>query len=483
MQKEKSAIALFVKDEAHDIMAWLSWHISLGFDKIFVYDDHSTDGTYEILKACEGTYNVEVVRTSLLEGNFYYRQRDSYFDAIKKSIDHYEWIALLDGDEYVRIDGTEKINDFLNKFSAEDTAIALSWCIYGSSSRVLKDKVPTYQVFNYRSTPELNDNTLVKSLVRPEAVNFSYENPHKYNLSYGRYADAVGQPVEWRPGATKNILWEGARINHYICRSMEHFIDRIKRRLGSDLSNSTVYWSHFDRNDVYDPQDQSRIDAANAVYENIKKSIFQYSLKNFLNKGNASLNTENGLSPKRKVDVFHLKNSHGEYLSLNNVDGHLFQGEGFEKILVALPYGNEKIWLFRNPSVYSSNVRFHINHSAQTNYCFEFEIEPDDADGSIAIKSQKTKKYLTCIPLSHGGSVEFSRETVSEWEKFYLGEKVTNLEFFGENEYSASDMIYYMLNSAGNFSYEEFILKSSTFDRDDKMKLKSLLGIQIMSIL
>lgn len=474
---------LFVKDEAHDIMAWLSWHISLGFNKIFVYDDHSTDGTYEIAKSCEGHYNVEVLRTSMLEGNFYYRQRDSYFDAIRRSKGHYEWIAMLDGDEYISIDGSDDVNNFLGKFGENDTGIALSWCIYGSSSRVLKDKVPTYQAFSHRSTPELDDNTLVKSFVRPEAVSFVYDNPHKYNLSYGNYVDALGQTVEWRPGATKKVLWEGARVNHYICRSMEHFIGRIKRRLGSDLSNSTVYWSHFDRNDVFDPQDQNRINAANTVYANIKKAVFQYSMQSFLEKGNALEDRKEGLLPGRKVEFFHLKNFHGEHLSLNNIDGHLIQGEAFERIWAAIPYDSNKLWIFRNPFMYSSNVRFHINQSAQTSYCYEFEFEKNDSDDAIFIKSQKTGKYLTSIPAPQGGSVEFTRETASNWEQFYFGEKVAELNFFGDKEYSVSDMIYFMLNSSGLFSYEEFILKMATLNDSDVVNINHLLGKQIMSII
>ncbi|MBF0861716.1 glycosyltransferase family 2 protein [Gluconobacter kanchanaburiensis] len=483
MKKDTSAIVLFVKDEAHDIMAWLSWHISLGFNKIFVYDDHSTDGTYEIAKSCEGIYNVEVFRTSLLEGNFYYRQRDSYFDAIRRATGNYEWIAMLDGDEYISIEKSGDINAFLGRFGEDDTGIALSWCIYGSSSRVLKDKVPTYQAFNHRSTPALDDNTLVKSFIRPEACTFSYENPHKYVLSHGRYVDALGQPVDWRPGATKIVLWEGARVNHYICRSMEHFIGRIKRRLGSDLSNSTVYWSHFDRNDVYDPQDRARINAANKVYAAIKQAVFQYSINSFLVRGNALEDGREPLAPAKKVEVFHLKSFHGDYLSLNNIDGHLVQGEGFERIVAAVPYDGSKVWVFRNPLLYSSNVRFHIHHSAQAGYCYEFERESFDGGEGFFIKSPVTCKYMTAIPGSVGGDVEFSRESGSEWEKFYFAEKVAELNFFGEADYSASDMIYYILNSGGAFSYEEFILKISTFKSADALNIAHLLGPQILSII
>nr|WP_228121521.1 glycosyltransferase family 2 protein [Gluconobacter cerevisiae] len=481
VQKEKSAIVIFVKDEAHDIMAWLSWHISLGFKKIFVYDDHSTDGTYEIAKSCEDIYNVEVFRTSMKEGNFYYRQRDSYFDAIQRASGHYEWIAMLDGDEYISIEGSNNINDFLEKFTENDTAIALSWCIYGSSSRVLKDKVPTYQAFNYRSTADLDDNTLVKSFVRPEAVNFSYENPHKYNLHYGNYADSLGRPVQWRSGATKDIVWEGARVNHYICRSMEHYIGRIKRRLGSDLSNSTVYWSHFDRNDVYDPQDQMQINLANDVYKNIQRNIFKFSLKTFLINGNYSDDLLNSSIKPENIDIFYLKSSHGSYLSINNIDGHLVQGEGYEKIMVAILQDSNKILIFRSPFVYSSNIRFHINLSAQTSYCYEFDFEY--SGDRIYIKSQKTGKYLTAIPENQGGSVEFSREHAAGWEMFSIAEKVGEFTFFGKKNYSSSDLIYYMLNSGGNFSYEEFILKLSTFNTSDTINMCNLLGVQIMAII
>lgn len=44
------ALALFVKDEFSDIAGWVAWHAALGVKTFFIFDDHSSDGTWEILQ-------------------------------------------------------------------------------------------------------------------------------------------------------------------------------------------------------------------------------------------------------------------------------------------------------------------------------------------------------------------------------------------------------------------------------------------------
>ncbi|MFT9383173.1 MAG: glycosyltransferase family 2 protein, partial [Acetobacter orientalis] len=111
---DKSAIVLFVKNEVYDIASWISWHLSLGFDKIFIYDDHSTDGTFEVCEIISRKYNIELNRTNIeKEPNFYWRQKESYFDACRKSLNNYKWLAFLDADEYIYLEEHNTINDFL----------------------------------------------------------------------------------------------------------------------------------------------------------------------------------------------------------------------------------------------------------------------------------------------------------------------------------------------------------------------------------
>lgn len=67
----KLAIALFVKDEVHDIAGWIAWHSALGVEKFYIYDDYSTDGTYQVIKSISDKVNIEYYRSNIeKEGNF-----------------------------------------------------------------------------------------------------------------------------------------------------------------------------------------------------------------------------------------------------------------------------------------------------------------------------------------------------------------------------------------------------------------------------
>ncbi|NHO32122.1 glycosyltransferase family 2 protein [Acetobacter fallax] len=247
------AIALFVKNEFSDIAGWICWHVALGVKTIFIHDDHSSDGTWEIIQAAAQCYDIRATRTDPAgQPDFYLRQRDCFMATAEECRGKFDWLGFLDGDEYLYLRHSDSLPAFLSNFSHAD-GVAFSWRIYGSANRVVRPRVTAVEAFTRHSTAELGDNGLVKSFVRPEKMGSTYLNPHWFDVPTERYVRPDGSFVRHN-SPVQDIDWSDGFIMHFICRSMEHYIQRIKRRLNADLSDSQGYWTHFDRNDETDSE-------------------------------------------------------------------------------------------------------------------------------------------------------------------------------------------------------------------------------------
>jgi len=251
MTNTRVAIALFVKNEFSDISGWIAWHFGIGAKTLFIFDDHSTDGTWDIIQSAAKSMDIRAERTDVeSQPDFYWRQRDCFMKAAAFANGHYDWIGFLDGDEYVYFREAESLPQFLSRFPHAD-GVVLNWRIHGSSNRVVRPRKMAVEAFPQHSTPDLGDNVLVKSFVRPDRMGSKYHTPHWFDVPTERYARADGRYVE-KESPIQDIDWNDAFVLHYICRSMEHYVQRIKRRLNADLTDSIGYWTHFDRNDVSD---------------------------------------------------------------------------------------------------------------------------------------------------------------------------------------------------------------------------------------
>ncbi|WP_025885925.1 glycosyltransferase family 2 protein [Asaia prunellae] len=105
--------------------------------RLIIIDDHSTDGTWEIIHCAAGLYPIEVQRASADEGrSFAERRSEAFGQAIEASRSRFDWIICLESDEYVYLEHENSVGAYLERFANAD-AITLHWSIFGSNNHVV----------------------------------------------------------------------------------------------------------------------------------------------------------------------------------------------------------------------------------------------------------------------------------------------------------------------------------------------------------
>ena len=256
-------VVMMVRDERFDVSAWISWHIVIGFTTIIIYDDFSTDGTWEYLSSL--SYDGLIIQRALLpeEDNFQLRQKACYEDALDRAGSLCDWLAFIDSDEMLDFSDEGGVQEYLGRFEDFD-AVAINWCMYGSNSHVLKPRASMAVAYRAHSREDFPTNRHVKCIVRPAAARGKYLNQHAFDLIPERYADSTGVPVRWSktPGIVEaEVNWTLAKVRHYQCRSVEDFVIRARRR--TDISYKTHDLFQLDRNEIRDcPSSQKKTLAA-----------------------------------------------------------------------------------------------------------------------------------------------------------------------------------------------------------------------------
>lgn len=453
----KTAIALFVKDEAQDIAGWIAWHLALGADRLFIYDDHSNDGTWEILQAAAKRYDaIELARSDLhMSSNFFWRQATCYKDACRKATGQFDWIGFLDGDEYVSLETADSLNAFLEQFS-DYNGVTLSWRIYGSSHRALKSRQPAYEAYTFHCGPDLGDCELGKVFIRPQDFTDHYENPHRIALTNERYANAMGQPVTWR-GPTHDVIWQGGCINHYIVRSMENYIERIRRRVNADLADSTGYWQHFDRNDIHRRERPQFIERAGKILVHLREACVDHYLRHVTQQGLSS-SPESGLAC-----VYSILTHNNVPLILDHPEGRVAQKAGEESVPVtaAVYRDDPHVYLFVEQYGHIASPPFRVREDGRFRSSLAFCLEAAPTEGRWFLRQEGEGKFLVFFPVDGDGTVEAIRDSASDWEECLLIAKQEQVPVFAVSPHhirNRHDFLEYLRQNAGRLTYDDFVL-------------------------
>jgi glycosyltransferase involved in cell wall biosynthesis len=242
------AVVTCIKNEGEDLVEWLCFHRQVGVSRFVIYDNMSTDATARILQAVP--FKDEITVHAVADET---AQKVAFRDAIKRYRDELDWVAFIDGDEYIVPFGQTSLLTRLAEFEAQGVSgFGIHWRIFGSSGLLERPEGLVTESFTRRAKDGVKQNRHVKSVVRMASVR-SMVTQHYFRVT-GRYLlDNGAEPPSNFEGviATKPTFTDGLAIHHYITKSRAQCMRKIARGRPRPSSSPTKYRpeSYFDRND------------------------------------------------------------------------------------------------------------------------------------------------------------------------------------------------------------------------------------------
>jgi hypothetical protein len=219
------AIAAIFKNEAPYLKEWMDYHLLVGVEHFYLYDNGSTDQPRDVLAPYMRRGEVTLIQWPDREkeswqerkwGWVFTTQVAAYEHAFLLARGHREWIAAIDIDEFLVPMQVDSLREVLELY-APYPGIEVSWQIFGTSGHV---KAPP-SIIQHLTRKSLNIaalNRQCKSIVRPECYQQFLFPPHLCQYADGRipYPIDKGQLV----------------LNHYFNRSEEDFFQKLASRQG-----------------------------------------------------------------------------------------------------------------------------------------------------------------------------------------------------------------------------------------------------------
>ena len=240
------AIGAIMKDEGPYLKEWLDFHILVGIDKFYLYDNESSDNTVKILEP--------YIKQGIVEYTWFPGKRmqgAAYKDILNKHSNDTRWLALIDLDEFLVPVEHKTIPEFLHSLPRGWAQLIVTWVMYGSAGHKKKPKGMVMENYKYRAADKRNSG--IKAIVNPRLF-LEYHSPHA-NLIAGFTIDNNGKKLGRIAQTTNPPDYNKLRCNHYYTKSYEDYMEKYNR--GASGCANTEYrnaekFKLYDRNEVYD---------------------------------------------------------------------------------------------------------------------------------------------------------------------------------------------------------------------------------------
>jgi hypothetical protein len=238
------AAGLIYRNHARYLREWIEFHMLMGFERFYLYDNGSDDDHLEILEPYIAEDIVVVEQWPLRPGQF--PQYLAFEHCLSKRREETErrrregmtspeearWIAFIDIDEFLFSPTGKPVSDILRDFEAHP-AVLVNLALFGTSGHVTEPDGLVIENYS-RRLPDSNHYPVVKCIVDPRAAYHCY-GAHAfayfgnvYEFKGARFDEPVWAPLDpvnerHEPitirHQTPDLSYDLLRINHYYTQS------------------------------------------------------------------------------------------------------------------------------------------------------------------------------------------------------------------------------------------------------------------------
>ena len=208
----KIGICTIQKNRAPWILEWIAFHYLFGFTNFYFFAHDCSDQSKQILSHLQKKINLKAF---ILEGNIIRPQLEAYSYCYSNFGNEVDWMAFIDGDEFLFPTSLNNISDTIKKLDKDFiSSLAAYWSCFGSSDYVIEPSGLIIENYRYRAYDNYEYNNRVKSIVRGGLTEKIYvsNNSHIFNTPNGTFDENYNLITEgfslYKP------TWEYLRINH-----------------------------------------------------------------------------------------------------------------------------------------------------------------------------------------------------------------------------------------------------------------------------
>jgi hypothetical protein len=247
----KLGLTAILCDRGPYIKEWVAFHYLVGFRKFYLYTHRCKDNTIEIINDLKSIFDIKSFNVS---ESTKFAQYEAYRHAYLEHNHEIDWMAFIDGDEFLFSPDSADLQTPLEKFSYERlSALGVYWVCYGSSNHIEEPSGLMIENFNYRAALDFHKNKHIKSLViGRQGATVRINNPHYFETQYGTF-DELMRPVSW--GISEHApTHKFFRINHYVTQSYNYYLEKKSQydRPDIGIKRDSNYWEEHNKNDVRD---------------------------------------------------------------------------------------------------------------------------------------------------------------------------------------------------------------------------------------